>query len=180
MRMAYIGMGANLASYAGPPPDTLSAALVEMANLGRVVARSSLYRTDPVGFAHQPPFVNAVVVLETDLGPQDLLRQLFGIEKQFGRDRSAGLPNGPRALDLDILLMDDLAISESGLEIPHPRIAERAFVLIPLGEIAPNLRLPGHEKTVAELMQVFENRSEGGADGVERMESDRWWPALLA
>ena len=173
-------MGANLASYAGAPPDTLSAALVKLADLGHIVARSSLYKTVPIGFTDQPQFVNAVVALETNLDAPALLGQLLGIEKKFGRDRSLGIPNGPRTLDLDILLLDDLKISEPGLELPHPRIAERAFVLIPLGEIAPNLRLPGHEKTVAELIQVFENRSEGGADGVERMESARWRPAPLA
>lgn len=177
MRTAYIGLGANLASNAGPPPDTLSAALVKLEDLGRVVARSSLYRTDPVGVAHQPQFVNAVVALETDLEPRVLLSKLFEIEGEFGRDRSVGIPNGPRTLDLDILLLDDMQISEPGLELPHPRLAERPFVLIPLSEIAPNLKLAGHVETLAELAEALENRNRGGSDGVERMESDRWRPA---
>ena len=179
MRTAYIGLGANLASYAGPPPDTLAAAVWRLADLGRVVARSSLYRTEPVGFKHQPQFVNAVVALETDLEPRALLKKLLEIEKEFGRDRSLGIPNGPRTLDLDILLMDDLEISEPGLELPHPRLAERGFALVPLKEIAPNLRLARHEETVAEMVEALKNRIEGEADAVVRMESDRWRSAPL-
>jgi 2-amino-4-hydroxy-6-hydroxymethyldihydropteridine diphosphokinase len=168
-----------MASYAGPPPDTLAAALLRLADLGRVAARSSLYRTDPVGFTHQPQFVNAVVALETDLEPRALLKKLLEIEKEFGRDRSVGIPNGPRTLDLDILLMDDLKIGEPGLELPHPRLAERGFVLIPLSEIAPDLRIPGREETVAGLVQAIQNHIEGEADAVLRMESDRWRSAPL-
>ena len=176
MRTAYIGLGANLPSWAGPPPATLAAAALRLEKHGRVVARSSLYRTDPVGFRDQPQFVNAVVALQTDLDPHALLRNLFEIEKQFGRDRTASIPNGPRTLDLDILLMDDIEISEPGLEIPHPRLAERGFVLIPLSEIASQLRIPGHGKTVADLVQALHNRHEGEADAVVRMESDIWRP----
>jgi 2-amino-4-hydroxy-6-hydroxymethyldihydropteridine diphosphokinase len=179
MRTAYIGLGANLASYAGPPPDTLTAAVSRLADLGRVIARSSLYRTDPVGFAHQPQFVNAVVALDTELEPRDLLKKLLEIEKEFGRDRSAGIPNGPRTLDLDILLMGDLKISEPGLQIPHPRLAERAFVLIPLSEIAPNLRIPGQQETVADSAKKLQSHIEGESDAVVRMESDRWRSAPL-
>ena len=105
-----------------------------------MTARSSLYNTEPVGFAEQPRFVNAVVALETELEPRALLNQLLEIEKEFGRDRSASIPNGPRTLDLDILLIGHLEINEPGLELPHPRLAERAFVLVPLHEIAPNLQ----------------------------------------
>jgi len=180
MRTAYIGLGANLASSAGPPAETLTAALLRLADLGRVTARSSLYKTDPVGFTHQPAFMNAVVVLETELEPRVLLRELLEIERQFGRDRSMGIPNGPRTLDLDILLVDDLKINEPGLELPHPRLAERAFVLIPLSEISPKLRLAGHAGTVAELVQALENRGEGGTDGVERVESGRWQASPMA
>jgi 2-amino-4-hydroxy-6-hydroxymethyldihydropteridine diphosphokinase len=179
MRTAYIGLGANLASYAGPPPDTLAAAVLRFADLGRVMARSSLYRTDPVGFAHQPQFVNGVVALETELEPRALLKKLLDIEREFGRDRSVGIPNGPRTLDLDILLIDDLKISEPGLELPHPRLAERAFALIPLSEVAPNMRIPGHEETVTELAKSIQNRREGEPDAVVRMESDRWRPVPL-
>ena len=177
MPTAYIGLGANLASFAGPPPETLAAALLQLGGLGRVAARSSLYNTDPVGFADQPQFVNAVIALETDLEPAELLKKLLEIEKEYGRDRSQGIPNGPRTLDLDILLIDDLEINEPGLELPHPRLAERTFVLIPLSEIAPQLRVPGQGKTVAELVQALHNRSKGETDAVVRMESDRWRPA---
>ena len=179
MRTAYVGLGGNLASYAGPPPDTLAASALRLADLGRVAARSSLYRTDPVGFTHQPQFVNAVVALETELDPQALLKKLLEIEKEFGRDRSVGIPNGPRTLDLDILLMDDLRISEPGLELPHPRLAARGFVLVPLSEIAPNLRIPGREETVAELVKTLRSHIEGESDAVVRMESDRWRSAPL-
>ena len=179
MRTAYIGLGANLASYAGSPPDTLAAAVLRLADLGCVIARSSLYRTDPVGFAHQPHFVNGVVGLETELEPRALLKELLEIEKEFGRDRSVGIPNGPRTLDLDILLMDDLKMSEPGLEIPHPRLAERGFVLIPLSEIAPDQRIPGHAETIAELARGLESNREGESDAVVRMESDRWRSAPL-
>ena len=137
MQTAYIALGANLASQAGPPAATLAAVLKRLSNLGRITAQSSLYRTAPVGFADQPRFVNAVVALETELGPRALLNQLLVIEKEYGRDRSTGIPNGPRTLDLDILLIGDLVINLPELELPHPRMTERAFVLVPLHEIAP-------------------------------------------
>jgi 2-amino-4-hydroxy-6-hydroxymethyldihydropteridine diphosphokinase len=174
MHTAYIGMGANLASPVGPPPETLAAALVRLESLGRVTARSSLYSTDPVGFADQPRFVNAVIALQSDLEPRHLLKKLLDIEKEFGRDRSHGIPNGPRTLDLDILLIDDLATSEPGLELPHPRLADREFVLIPLSEIAPHLRIPGQGKTVMELVHALPDRRKGETDAVVRMEDDRW------
>lgn len=176
MRTAYIGLGANLPSGAGPPPETLTAAALRLEKFGRMVARSSLYRTEPVGFRDQPSFVNAVAALQTDLEPRELLSNLLEIERQFGRDRSASIPNGPRTLDLDILLVDDLEISEPGLEIPHPRLAERGFVLIPLSEIASQLQIPGQAKTVADLVLRLHNRDKGEADAVVRMESDIWRP----
>ena len=136
MSAAYIGMGGNLASWAGEPEATLAAAALRLESLGKVARRSSLYSTEPVGFAEQPRFVNAVVALETELKPGELLRALLAIEQEFGRDRATGFANGPRTLDLDILLFGDLKICEPDLDIPHPRLAERAFVLVPLGEIA--------------------------------------------
>jgi len=148
MRTAYIGMGGNLASWAGAPEATLAAAALRLESLGRVTSRSSLYSTAPVGFAAQPRFVNAVVALETELEPRELLDGLLAIEQEFGRDRAAGFANGPRTLDLDILLLGDLEIREPGLVIPHPRLAERAFVLAPLNEIAPQQLVPGCAETV--------------------------------
>ncbi|MGA2349077.1 MAG: 2-amino-4-hydroxy-6-hydroxymethyldihydropteridine diphosphokinase [Terracidiphilus sp.] len=152
MQTAYIGFGGNLASWAGPPEATLIVAAERLESLGSVVARSSLYSTAPVGFAAQPRFVNAVVALETELAPRELLGGLMAIEQAFGRDREAGFQNGPRTLDLDILLFGELVIHEPDLVIPHPRLAERAFVLVPLNEIAAQVLVPGREKTVAQLL----------------------------
>lgn len=150
------------------------AAVLRLGALGRVTRQSSLYSTEPVGFAEQPRFVNAVVTLETDLEPRELLTALLSIEREFGRDRSAGFPNGPRTLDLDILLLDDLEIHEPNLDLPHPRLAERAFVLAPLNEIAPRLTIVGSGQTVTELLQNLSSAHEGEIDAVVRMESDRW------
>jgi 2-amino-4-hydroxy-6-hydroxymethyldihydropteridine diphosphokinase len=174
MPTAYIALGANLASWAGPPEATLAAAAERLVGLGRITARSSLYSTEPVGFADQPRFVNAVVALETELEPGVLLNKLLVIEKEFGRNRSTGIPNGPRTLDLDILLIGHLEINEPGLELPHPRLTERAFVLVPLHEIAPNLQVNGSGKTVEELLQSLHENRRGETDAVVRMESDRW------
>jgi 2-amino-4-hydroxy-6-hydroxymethyldihydropteridine diphosphokinase len=182
MRMAYIGMGGNLASWAGTPEATLAAAALRLESLGRVASRSSLYSTEPVGFAAQPRFVNAVIGLETELEPRELLCNLLAIEKEFGRDRAAGVRNSPRTLDLDILLFGELAISEPGLEIPHPRLAERAFVLIPLNEIAPDAVVPGCGKTVSQLLSSQvppPRRTRTGAascesDAVVQIHSDTW------
>ena len=186
MRTAYIGMGGNLASWAGAPEATLTAAALRLESLGRVVCRSSLYSTAPVGFAAQPRFVNAVVALETELEPRELLEGLLAIEQEFGRERAAGFVNGPRMLDLDILLLGDMEISEPGLEIPHPRLAERAFVLIPLNEIAAEILVPGRGETVAQLVVsqiskarpgapgLLEGSNNSESDAVVRVQSDAW------
>jgi 2-amino-4-hydroxy-6-hydroxymethyldihydropteridine diphosphokinase len=174
MRTAYIALGANLASWAGPPESTLAAAAKRLDGLGRITARSSLYNTEPVGFAEQPRFVNAVVALETELEPRALLNQLLEIEKEFGRNRSTGVPNGPRPLDLDILVIGHLEINEPGLELPHPRLAGRAFVLVPLHEIAPNLQVVGRGKTVEEFLKSLHESHRGETDAVVQMESESW------
>ena len=166
-----------MASAAGAPDATLAAAARRLAQLGTIVGRSSLYSTRPVGYAEQPRFVNAVLALETSLAPQALLRQLLDIEKAFGRDRSSGIPNGPRTLDLDILLIGDLEISEAGLELPHPRMEQRAFVLEPLHEIAPQLNVAGRGKTVAQLLEELHQTQAGDPNAVVRIESDRWHAA---
>ena len=179
MRTTYIGLGANLPSPAGPPPATLAAALRRLGSLGNVKQQSSLYRTKPVGFADQPQFLNAVVALETNLDPRPLLDQLLNIEKEFGRDRTAGIPNGPRTLDLDILLSGSLEVNEPNLELPHPRMAERAFVLVPLAEIAPELLLPGYGKTVAGLLHSLQTTRKGDVDAVVPIQNDLWRTAAL-
>jgi 2-amino-4-hydroxy-6-hydroxymethyldihydropteridine diphosphokinase len=174
MRTAYIGMGGNLASWAGAPEATLAAAALRLESLGHLVSRSSLYSTAPVGFHEQPRFVNAVVALETELGPRELLEGLLAVEIEFGRDRTAGFANGPRTLDLDILLLGDLEISEPELEIPHPRLGERAFVLMPLNEIAAAVVVPGCGKTVAQLLDRLLESSNEESDAVVRLPSDAW------
>jgi len=179
MHTAYIALGANLPSPAGPPPATLNAAVQALRALGNVKQQSSLYRTEPVGFADQPQFLNAVVALGTDLDPRALLNKLLSIEKQFGRDRTAGIPNGPRTLDLDILLSGSLEVNEPNLELPHPRMAERAFVLVPLAEIAPELLLPGYGKTVAELLHSLQTTRKGEVDAVVPIQNDLWRTAAL-
>jgi 2-amino-4-hydroxy-6-hydroxymethyldihydropteridine diphosphokinase len=172
MSLAYIALGANLPSPAGPPEATLAAAAERLAAFGRIAARSSLYSTAPVGFENQPRFVNAVVALETHLSPQELLDGLLTIEFAFGRDRAASQPNGPRTLDLDILFYGDIVLSESALEIPHPRLAGRAFVLVPLHEIAPELRHPRFGRTVVEMLQSLPDHA--APDAVAKIGSGIW------
>jgi 2-amino-4-hydroxy-6-hydroxymethyldihydropteridine diphosphokinase len=174
MHTAYIGMGGNVASWAGAPQATLAAAASRLGSLGRVGSRSSLYSTAPVGIAEQPRFVNAVVALETELEPRQLLSELLAIELEYGRDRAAEILNGPRTLDLDILLFDDVRINEPGLDIPHPRLAERAFVLIPLNEIAPRALDPNSGRTVTQLLDGLFPNSAGESNAVVQIQGDGW------
>ena len=174
MRTAFIGMGSNLVSWAGPPEATLAAAALRMESLGHVVCRSSLYSTAPVGFAAQPRFVNAVVALETKLGPSELLHGLLAIEQEFGRDRAAGIANGPRTLDLDILLFGEFEIDVPELTIPHPRLAERAFVLVPLNEVAPEALDPASSRTVSQLLHSLRQTGVSETDAVLPIQSDSW------
>ena len=174
MRTAYIGMGGNLASWAGSPEATLTAAARRLESLGRVSRRSSLYSTEPVGYAGQPRFVNAVVELETELPARELLDALLKIELEFGRDRASSFVNGPRTLDLDILLFNGEVVSEPGLEIPHPRLAERAFVLVPLCEINPLIFDARHGRTVSQLLHELLPGPESKNDAVARIQDDGW------
>ena len=141
MTRAYVGLGSNL----GDREQTLRAALHELAGSPGIEVRqvSSLRETEPLGYLDQPRFLNGVAVLETALEPADLLAVLLAVEARFGRDRAAGPPQGPRTLDLDLLLYGDRRISLQNLQIPHPRLHERAFVLEPLIEVAPGLEVPG-------------------------------------
>lgn len=136
---AYVALGANI----GEPVRHLRAAVVDLDTLPgtTVVARSSLYRSAPVGLVDQPDFINAVVSVDTTLEPLDLLYALLAIEARHGRVRS--VPNAPRTLDLDLLLHGDTTMTSPELTLPHPRMHERAFVLLPLVEIAPDVVLPG-------------------------------------
>lgn len=166
---ACIGLGSNLPSPAGEPRQTLQAALADLAEAGRVAARSSFYRTEPVGLADQPPFLNAVAELETELEPEPLLDFLLGIERRYGRDRSLAEPNGPRTLDLDLLVVDALVLRTPRLTLPHPALAQRRFVLQPLAEIAPELRVPGTGRTAAELLESLPDAGPNRRDAVRRL-----------
>lgn len=136
---AYVALGSNLDG----PEQRVENAIADLERLPstRLLARSALYRTAPVGYADQPDFVNAVALLETSLDAESLLASLFELEKAAGRERR--IPNGPRTLDLDLLLHGDCAMDTEALTLPHPRLHERAFVLLPLAEIAPELEIPG-------------------------------------
>ncbi len=149
---AYVALGSNL----GDSRQQLLDAIDALANLpySRLLARSRLYRTPPWGMLDQPDFLNAVVVLETPLEPHDLLDALLEIEREAGRQRG-GERWGPRKLDLDLLHVAGKTISDERLTLPHPHIAERAFVLLPLNELAPDLDIPGHGR-VADLLRAVD------------------------
>ena len=109
----------------------------------RLLARSSDYRTPPWGFKYQPHFVNLAIAVETTLGPRELLARAQEVELRLGRDRAHEKRNGPRTADIDIITYDNLTLDEPNLTLPHPRLFERAFVLIPFAEIAPDLHIAG-------------------------------------
>jgi 2-amino-4-hydroxy-6-hydroxymethyldihydropteridine diphosphokinase len=136
---AHIGLGANL----GRPEQSIRDALRRLTGLPSTVLcrSSSLYRTAPIGFVNQPEYVNAVAELLTGLSARQLLEQLLDVERAAGRARS--FPNAPRILDLDLLLYGTQRIDEPGLQVPHPRMHERRFVLEPLVELDPGLVIPG-------------------------------------
>jgi 2-amino-4-hydroxy-6-hydroxymethyldihydropteridine diphosphokinase len=140
MVLAYIGLGSNL----GDREATIRAALERLAASPRIVveAVSSLRETDPVGYVDQPRFLNGAAAVRTELQPRELLERLQEVERDLGRDRS-GPRFGPRTIDLDLLLYGTEQIDENGLEIPHPRLAERRFVLEPLAELDSALEVPG-------------------------------------
>jgi len=163
MATAYIALGANI----GNREANLRMALRGLTRLARVDAVSSLYETDPVGPIEQPAFYNAVCRVETGLEPESLLRFLKTLEHEIGR-RPGSKRWGPRPIDLDILLYDDRIIGGDELEVPHPRLAERAFALVPLAEIAPDARDPMRDKTIATVLQVVD------ASGVRKIKDEGW------
>ncbi len=138
-RIAFIGLGSNLEN----PAAQLHSALRDLGRMPQtaVLAQSSFYRSAPVGYLDQPDFCNAVAKISTELEPQQLLQHLLEIEHAHGRERT--FRNAPRTLDLDVLLYDALQLDEPGLTIPHPQMQRRAFVLLPLFEIAPDCEIPG-------------------------------------
>jgi len=139
MTRAAVALGSNIED----PQAQVQRGFDEIAALPEteLLARSRLYRTAPVGYVDQPDFVNACALVETKLAPHALLDALLDLERKHGRVRT--IPNGPRTLDLDIVLYGDQVIDEPGLRIPHPRAHERAFVLVPLVDVWPDAMIPG-------------------------------------
>jgi 2-amino-4-hydroxy-6-hydroxymethyldihydropteridine diphosphokinase len=138
MSKAFVALGSNLNEPASQIIQAFQA--IDKLPKTKLIKKSSLYQSDPVGYADQPDFINAVVEISTQLSPEKLLETLLSIEKEAGRVRP--FANAPRVLDCDLLLYDDLIMNTKNLTLPHPRMHERGFVLLPLAEIAPELSLP--------------------------------------
>lgn len=162
MTTACLALGSNL----GNREANLRMALSAVTRMCRVTAVSSLYETDSVP-AGQPAFYNAAAVIETGLEPLSLLRFLKAIEEEVGR-RPGGPPQGPRPIDIDILLYGEETFADERLIIPHPRMAERPFVLVPLAEIAPEAKHPALGKTLAELAKTADT------NGVRKVKDPGW------
>lgn len=146
MHIAYIALGTNL----GNRLANLKAAVAALTPQMSVLAKSHIYETPPWGYAEQPAFLNQAVKVETYLEAEPLLRHLKRLELALGREPS--FQNGPRLIDLDLLFFDDLVLETPVLTVPHPRVHERAFVLVPLNDIAPEYMHPEFKKTVRELL----------------------------
>lgn len=158
MQQAFIALGSNLQQ----PEQQILKAFSEIKSLPktRLVKQSSLYRTAPVGYDNQPDFINAVVQVDTDLTPRELLRALLAIETKHGRERP--FPNAPRVLDLDLLLYSNMVMTTDELTLPHPRMHERGFVLLPLAEIAPTLQLTRYGK----VKELAKNHMSSGVEKI--------------
>lgn len=163
---AFIALGANL----DEPAAQVERAFDELARLPetRLTARSALYLSKPVGYAAQPDFVNAVALISTRLVPRTLLEALLEIEARHGRRRE--FKNAPRTLDLDLLLYDGLVLHEPGLTLPHPRMCERAFVLQPMSEIAPEQPIPGKGKIADCLARLLSDGSDAALQRLPRLD----------
>ena len=162
-RTAYLALGSNMGEKAANLRKAVR--LLEESGSCRVVARSSIYRTRPVGVEDQPDFLNAVIELRTSLSPPELLRLCLAVEERVGRERT--IRWGPRVIDIDILLYEGVSLKGPDLVIPHPRMLERAFVLVPLAQIAPDIELD-RGLTAREAAERI------ASDGVERLEAESW------
>ena len=147
--IAYIGIGSNL----GTPKENCTNAIKEISRTKdiKIIARSSFYKTEPIGEIQQNWFVNSVIKIETDLSPTDLLSTLLDIESVMGRVRKEKW--GPRLIDLDLLFYDNIVFKKKGISLPHPEIQKRKFVLTPMSEISENFIHPVLKKTIKTLLQ---------------------------
>ncbi len=152
IHVAAIALGSNLPGRLLSRRANLNAAICALPALGTVVAVSPWLQTDPVGYTAQPQFLNGAALLHTELPPLSLLDGLLAIEQQLGRDRSHSIAKGPRTLDLDLLLYDDMILHTDRLTLPHPLLHERRFVLQPLADIAPGLFHPRLNLTIQQLL----------------------------
>ncbi len=148
-KTVYLSLGSNV----GDRKANLETAIEKLGGVGKVVALSSFYETEPVEFQQQPWFLNCAVKLETELMPRQLLGRILDIEQEMGRKRVQ--PKGPRVIDIDILLFGTSVVETKGLTIPHPALHERRFVLEPLAEIAPDVRHPVTKKSAREMRDAL-------------------------
>ena len=169
MKRVYLSLGSNL----GDRQANLQKALQQLGENRIEVRRvSSLYRTEPVGYTEQPWFVNCVAEVMTDLMPLQLLRRCQAIERQMGR--RPGPKNGPRLIDIDVLLYENTVVSSTEIAIPHPRMAERRFVLVPLNDLAPALEEPLSRLTVRQMLKATKDKSQVMRLQAELLRAEEW------